>query len=337
MPNSQHHRRSGMRRLTAMQLSIIVPTFNEAPNVVELVRRVTAAVGRHRRRGDLRRRQHRRHSRRDPRGRGIRCSSRAPDPPRQRAPAASAARSRRASRPRRADTCLVIDGDLQHPPEEIPALYERFLRGDVDVVVASRYAGGGTADGPRRPHAGDGLEDRDAVTRAMFPIRLRDVSDPMTGFFLVDRRVVDSATLKPRGLQDPPRDPRPPEPARRGGAVRLRRPARRRVEGVDAAGHALPHAAHRAPLRQDVAVRRDRRARRGRERADRVGADPRGRRLHRRGDHRGRGDDHRQLPPDRAVRLPRHARPGIRRAGRDSRSRSDSTTPRRSSASRSSR
>ena len=27
-----------------MQLSIIVPTFNEAPNVAELIRRVTAAV-----------------------------------------------------------------------------------------------------------------------------------------------------------------------------------------------------------------------------------------------------------------------------------------------------
>ena len=35
----------------------------------------------------------------------------------------------------------------------------------------------------------------------MFPIRLRDVSDPMTGFFLVDRRAVDAATLRPRGFK----------------------------------------------------------------------------------------------------------------------------------------
>jgi dolichol-phosphate mannosyltransferase len=40
-----------------------------------------------------------------------------------------------------------------------------------------------------------------AVTRAMFPIRLRDVTDPMTGFFLIDRRSVDQALLRPRGFK----------------------------------------------------------------------------------------------------------------------------------------
>ena len=94
-----------------------------------------------------------------------------------------------------------MDGDLQHPPEEIRDIYARFARGDVDVVVASRYAGDGTSAG---------LADRTrvlvskastALTRAMFPIRLKDVSDPMTGFFLIDRRAVDAATLRPRGFK----------------------------------------------------------------------------------------------------------------------------------------
>jgi dolichol-phosphate mannosyltransferase len=94
-----------------------------------------------------------------------------------------------------------MDGDLQHPPEEIRDIYARFGRGDVDVVVASRYAGDGTSAG---------LADRTrvlvskvstALTRAMFPIRLKDVSDPMTGFFLIDRRVVDAESLKPRGFK----------------------------------------------------------------------------------------------------------------------------------------
>jgi dolichol-phosphate mannosyltransferase len=35
----------------------------------------------------------------------------------------------------------------------------------------------------------------------MFPVRLRDVSDPMTGFFVIDRRAVDQAMLKPRGFK----------------------------------------------------------------------------------------------------------------------------------------
>ncbi|MEZ3160288.1 glycosyltransferase family 2 protein [Microbacterium sp. BWT-B31] len=183
-----------------MQLSIVVPTFNEAPNVAEFVRRIADAV------------------------RGIDAeilfvddsTDATPDVVREVA-ATAALPIRLIHRDERtgglggaviegfaaaaADTCLVIDADLQHPPEKIPELLARFERGDVDVVVASRYAGGGTATG---------LADRTRVlvskastglTRSMFPIRLRDVSDPMTGFFLVDRRVVDSAALRPRGFK----------------------------------------------------------------------------------------------------------------------------------------
>ena len=35
----------------------------------------------------------------------------------------------------------------------------------------------------------------------MFPVRLREVSDPMTGFFLIDRRSVVQALLRPRGFK----------------------------------------------------------------------------------------------------------------------------------------
>ena len=185
-----------------MQLSIVVPTYNEAPNVAELVRRVTAAVD----------------------GAAIDAeivfvddsTDATPDVIREVAASASLP-VRLIHRERatgglggavmeglaaaEADACLVMDGDLQHPPEDIPVLWHRFSRGDADVVIASRYAGGGTASG---------LADRSrvmvskastAVTRAMFPIRLKDVSDPMTGFFLIDRRTVDSAQLRPRGFK----------------------------------------------------------------------------------------------------------------------------------------
>lgn len=185
-----------------MQLSIVVPTYNEAPNVAELVRRVTAAVERA----------------------GIDAEIVFVDDSTDATPAVVREVAASASLPVRlvhrdeprgglggavlegftaaeADACLVIDGDLQHPPETIPDLWERFSRGDVDVVAGSRYAGGGTAHG---------LADRTrvlvskvatALTRAMFPIRLRDVSDPMTGFFVIDRRSVDQAILAPRGFK----------------------------------------------------------------------------------------------------------------------------------------
>lgn len=189
-----------MRRWVTVQLSIVVPTYNEAPNVAELVRRVSAATA------------------------GIDAEIIFVDDSTDSTPdevlrvAASASLPvRLIHRERRqgglggavlegfaaaqADACLVMDGDLQHPPEEIPALWARLRRGDVDLVVGSRYSGGGTSLG---------LADRTrvvvskastALTRAMFPIRLKDVSDPMTGFFLVDRRALDVSTLKPRGFK----------------------------------------------------------------------------------------------------------------------------------------
>jgi len=192
--------RTDRKRKARMQLTIIVPTYNEAPNVAELVRRVGVAV----------------HS--------IEAEilfvddSTDATPDTIREVAASATIPVRlihrdepvgglggavleGFRAAESDICLVMDGDLQHPPEEIPALYQRYRHGDVDAVVASRYAGAGSAEG---------LADRGrvmvsrlstALTKAMFPIRLKDVSDPMTGFFLVDRRAIDLAGLKPRGFK----------------------------------------------------------------------------------------------------------------------------------------
>lgn len=38
----------------------------------------------------------------------------------------------------RGDVCLIQDADLEYDPRDIPALYERYLRGDVDAVYGSR-------------------------------------------------------------------------------------------------------------------------------------------------------------------------------------------------------
>jgi dolichol-phosphate mannosyltransferase len=94
-----------------------------------------------------------------------------------------------------------MDGDLQHPPELIPAMLDRFAQGDADVVAASRYVGGGDS-------AGLGTAVRFGVsrastwlTKAMFPRRLARATDPMTGFFLVDRTRLDVPALRPQGFK----------------------------------------------------------------------------------------------------------------------------------------
>ncbi|WP_375087672.1 glycosyltransferase [Microbacterium sp. LS_15] len=99
------------------------------------------------------------------------------------------------------DLCIVMDGDLQHPPELLPALVARHARSGADVVAASRYVGGGDTSGLGTAVRFGVSRAATWLTRSMFPIRLARSTDPMTGFFLVDRSRLDLATLKPQGFK----------------------------------------------------------------------------------------------------------------------------------------
>jgi glycosyltransferase XagB len=97
------------------------------------------------------------------------------------------------------DRILVMDGDLQHPPETIPDMLA--ASESHDVVVASRYCQGGDAGGL------DGLIRRVVsssstwLAKTFFPWRLRKVSDPMTGFFYLNRQAIDTKKLRPKGFK----------------------------------------------------------------------------------------------------------------------------------------
>nr|WP_201468715.1 glycosyltransferase [Microbacterium hydrocarbonoxydans] len=99
------------------------------------------------------------------------------------------------------DLCIVMDGDLQHPPELLPALLARYAQGEADVVAASRYVGGGDTSGLGTAVRFGVSRAATWLTRAMFPIRLARSTDPMTGFFLVDRSRLDLESLKPQGFK----------------------------------------------------------------------------------------------------------------------------------------
>ncbi|MEV6923360.1 polyprenol monophosphomannose synthase [Dactylosporangium sp. NPDC051485] len=96
---------------------------------------------------------------------------------------------------------VVMDGDLQHPPETVPALIEAATEAGADVVVASRYRGPGRSDGL------GGLLRRlvsrasGTLARLAFPLRLRPVTDPMSGFFAVRREAVEPSDLRPNGYK----------------------------------------------------------------------------------------------------------------------------------------
>ncbi len=101
----------------------------------------------------------------------------------------------------RGDYICVLDGDLQHPPARIPALLAEAERTGADVVIASRYRPGGSAGGlagPLRRFYSWGLK---VMTKACFPRRLAGITDPLGGFFLVRRAVLQGVTLRPVGYK----------------------------------------------------------------------------------------------------------------------------------------
>lgn len=99
------------------------------------------------------------------------------------------------------DVCLVLDGDLQHPPELIDEMLCAWERNDVDLVVASRYLGGGSAAGLANKLRGLVSKASTLLVKSMFPWRLRGTTDPMTGFFMVDRRQIQLDELRPQGFK----------------------------------------------------------------------------------------------------------------------------------------
>ena len=99
------------------------------------------------------------------------------------------------------DWVIVMDGDLQHPPEMIPILVTSGQAQSADLVVASRHMAGGSSaglNGWSRALASTGAK---MLTRAMFPVKLRSCSDPMTGFFAVRRESIEVSSLRPQGFK----------------------------------------------------------------------------------------------------------------------------------------
>jgi dolichol-phosphate mannosyltransferase len=183
-----------------MDLSIIVPTFNEGPNVDELLRRLGDALD-----GRVFEVVFVDDSTDDTPAVIAAAAASAPFPVRlihrETATAGLGGAVVEGFRAATSRWCLVMDGDLQHPPEDVPRLIDRAERGDVDVVIASRYASGGTSKGLADATRTAVSRASTGLTKAMFPRKLRGCSDPMTGFFLIDTDTVDLDALRPRGFK----------------------------------------------------------------------------------------------------------------------------------------
>ncbi len=100
----------------------------------------------------------------------------------------------------RGDWVCVMDADLQHPPELVPALLNRARESGLDLVVASRYCQDGATTGFAWWRSLVSMASTTAA-RMLFPRKLRGVTDPMSGFFLCRRNAIDIAALHPNGFK----------------------------------------------------------------------------------------------------------------------------------------
>ncbi len=82
---------------------------------------------------------------------------------------------------------VVMDADLQHPPETVIELYRQALLTDADIVVASRHIDGGNSTGLTSTFRQLVSTWSGRLAKALFPRRLSGCSDPMSGFFAVRR------------------------------------------------------------------------------------------------------------------------------------------------------
>ena len=96
-------------------------------------------------------------------------------------------------------TC-VMDADLQHPPEKVREMLELARSSDADVVVASRYARGGSYTGLPGPMRRGISVGSKYLAQIVFK-EARKTSDPMTGFFLVRNEAISGIQFRPTGFK----------------------------------------------------------------------------------------------------------------------------------------
>lgn len=178
---------------TPIDVSIVAPTFNEVSNIAELLRRVELAMGS--RRWELifvdddspdgTARAVREIARLDPR---VRCLQRVG----RRGLASACVEGMMAAS---ASVVAVMDADLQHDETILTALLAAIENG-ADVAIGTRYAqGGGTGDWQSSRRSMSEL-----ATRVSRLVLKQPISDPMSGFFMVRREVLENSVRNLSGI-----------------------------------------------------------------------------------------------------------------------------------------
>ncbi len=97
-----------------------------------------------------------------------------------------------------AERIVVMDADLQHPPERIPDLLASLA--STDLAIASRFNWDNVVAG-LTPLRRIGSRAAGALAFRVLPGAVKDVTDPMSGFFAFRRSAIDVDRLEPLGYK----------------------------------------------------------------------------------------------------------------------------------------
>ncbi len=178
----------------SVQLSVVVPTFNEAANLAILVGKLEAVLH------------------------GIHWEVIFVDDD---SPDGTAAEARRLARENGRVRCLqridrrglssaciegmlassapciaVMDADLQHDERLLPRMYETLQEEALDVVVGSRHVAGGDASA----FSGDRARKSALATRLSRMVVPDTLKDPMSGFFMINRDAFEACMRNLSGI-----------------------------------------------------------------------------------------------------------------------------------------
>jgi len=84
----------------------------------------------------------------------------------------------------------VMDGDLQHDDTKLPEMFRRLKDEHLDIVVGSRYLAGGDSSGLSSNYRQWASDTGGRVARLILKA---DLTDPMSGFFVMARPAFDEA------------------------------------------------------------------------------------------------------------------------------------------------
>lgn len=176
-----------------VELSVVVPTFNESRNVAELVRLIEAALG-----GvawevvfvdddssDGTLKELSALARRDPRVRFIHRIGR-------RGLSSAVVEGILSTN---APYVAVMDADLQHDESLLQGMLRALRAGEGDVVVGSRYVEGGGVGAWDRQR----LRASQLATKAAGIVARAHLTDPMSGFFMIERNAFMTAVRRVSG------------------------------------------------------------------------------------------------------------------------------------------